>query len=454
MSYVNILLMSDLHFSKGHEDELIELSEQYKDAILGLDENWKPNIIAIAGDIGFSGAEEDYTFFAETFFEPLIKILEIKPDHVIACPGNHDKNDSCIAMRSKNKDSVTWKCINNLKTEKTREKHCYHYRLMCKDQVFILDDYAVKPFVNYINFLKSQGIKPFDIPTDDGNRPVAKRKKEPDGSEYLYGHREIEGIDFYCYNSAWDCLHYDKEDYGNLRIGPVEDRDGIKPKGQLAISLVHHPIDWLTGDSICRLKESRDKIADKKDIAVNGHMHAEFLGYDVHGEVLFIQTPTWASSDTDSSEWKSYILRIDLENTKFDLSEICFTRSRYGIHYNTGIMIKGHDLRITEKLKRARIEIHESLEHDRERLLRLFSMFKETKHIGIIQLILEEINRILEKTAKNAAEYVQLEQFFEHITSIISDEVSLEEKNSRVLDEIELFQKNIPTLMHLRSNPV
>ena len=454
MSYVNILLLSDLHFLKDHETELVDLSQKYIEAIGGLTKDWKPSIIAIAGDIGFSGAKEDYDFFAEAFFQPLIKLLEIEPDHVIACPGNHDKDDSCIAKRINNEDSVTWNNIKDLQDENEREEQCYYYRLMCKNQVFILDDNAVKPFINYINFLKEQGIKPFDIPAVVGSKPAAKRKKEPNGSEYLYGHREIEGIDFYCYNSAWDCLHYDKEDYGNLRIGPVEDRDGIKPKGKLAISLVHHPIEWLTGDSICRLKESRDKIADKKDIAVNGHMHAEFLGYDVHGEVLFIQMPTWASGDTDSSKWKSYILRIDLENTKYDLSEICFSRNRYGNHFNTGTMIRGHDLRITEKLKKARIDIDENLEHDRKRLLRLFDIYKETKHTGIIQLILEVINIILEKIAKNTAEYVQLEQLFNHITSILNDEVSLEERHSRVLDEIELHQKNIPTLTHLRDNPV
>ena len=71
MATINILFLSDLHFTKRDEDyarALEECARSYINIIGTLDAAWKPQIVAIAGDIGFTGAAEDYAFFNEKFF--------------------------------------------------------------------------------------------------------------------------------------------------------------------------------------------------------------------------------------------------------------------------------------------------------------------------------------------------------------------------------------------------
>lgn len=351
MAIVNILFLSDLHFTRSDASLAIVLQEcanAYIKKMEELDDMWKPQIVAIAGDIGYRGAEDDYQFFTDAFFTSLLETLKINPDHVVACPGNHDKDDSRLPDREEN----TWKTTSNI--EEHAKKYFFKwYRATCNEQRFIMDDFAITPFQNYISFLIKNGVKPFDTSIFDyttvGN------------AEYLYGHRRIDGIDFYCYNSAWDCLHDDKQDKGNLRIGPVSRNIEEKPNNSFAISMVHHPQDWLSVENISSALFRREQIAYQKDIAINGHMHHESFGWDKKCRVLNIQLPTWLSTDTDRKLWQSYIVRIDLEKMTYDMMSIFWRKNidDNNIHPVTDIVSTSSDLQVLKKLEEERKKLAE-----------------------------------------------------------------------------------------------
>ena len=227
----NILFLSDLHFSRTKVDKslLEKCSQLYIEAIGGLDEKWKPQIVAIAGDIGYEGSEDDYQFFTDTFLRPLLGTLEIGFDHVVTCPGNHDKDDSRFLSRDEKSAEAKWKLAKDAEESDYKKEIFKGYRTLCNEQKFVLDEYSIEPFQNYINFLKNNGIDDFDTTEYDY---VAEGD-----AKYLYGHRKVEGIDFYCYNSAWDCLHHDKNDKGNLRIGPVASKAELRRDNAIAISI-------------------------------------------------------------------------------------------------------------------------------------------------------------------------------------------------------------------------
>lgn len=98
MNELNILHLSDLHFgielfSDIKEDVIekrIEILNKLNEKLSNLKQNWRPDIIAISGDIGFSGEKENYDD-AWNWINELLKNLNLNTDKLILCPGNHDR---------------------------------------------------------------------------------------------------------------------------------------------------------------------------------------------------------------------------------------------------------------------------------------------------------------------------------------------------------------------------
>ena len=97
-----ILHISDLHFgienAVNSEDKYVGIrqKEMLNSLINTLcDDNiisneWKPRIIAISGDIAWSGQKPEYQLYKLFFVKQIEERLGIPIDHIITCPGNHD----------------------------------------------------------------------------------------------------------------------------------------------------------------------------------------------------------------------------------------------------------------------------------------------------------------------------------------------------------------------------
>lgn len=425
MASVNILFLSDLHFTKKKVDRakdyaktLEECAKWYVNAVSGVKEDWKPQIIAIAGDIGYYGAAEDYQFFSETFLLPLMERLGISKDHVIMCPGNHDKDDSHIPLRSDSSVEVSWQNVQEIEKFEHNFKEMFYngYRTSCNTQRFVLDTYALAPFQNYISFLKEQGIPAFDITKYDYD----KIDDKTDDAKYLYGHRNIDGINFYCYNSAWDCLHYDKRDKGNLRIGPVRDRMVAKDERQFTISLVHHPQDWLSIEAVSSVIFRREVIANESDIAVHGHMHALNINQDEDGKVLLVQLPTWSSPDTDFERWQSCIFKVDIGNFSYFRMPIFWHRDNGHAYAATTDGITEHPLRLSKKLESEKENICDILEDLYRILLNNLERFMAYPNAEFLNTIIDLIKTIAQRAGKIATNKLVMDKMTQFYDKAIS----------------------------------
>ena len=91
MSDTIILHMSDLHFSSNEEKkrEKDVIMNSLVDALKDLEEEWKPNIICVSGDIVDRYDVAAYSIAGE-WFRKLAEILNISMDNFILTPGNHD----------------------------------------------------------------------------------------------------------------------------------------------------------------------------------------------------------------------------------------------------------------------------------------------------------------------------------------------------------------------------
>ena len=138
-----ILHLSDLHFGCDKSDSeraarALAL-EGLNAAILKLQPDWKPTIVCISGDIGYKGLVSDYEE-AAVWLTKLLKDLDIAPDHVLICAGNHDID----------RDTVTY----------GRPKDAIE-----ADQMLALplDAKYEIPFQAYVAFAQAFGIQPLQL---------------------------------------------------------------------------------------------------------------------------------------------------------------------------------------------------------------------------------------------------------------------------------------------------
>lgn len=312
MSSINILHLSDLHY--GVQDAgggSKDLANLHKRAIDGLIDtlrtipeehpDWKPDIIAITGDIAWAAKESDYDQAAE-FIKELLTIFDLAPEYVILCPGNHDVDLEL------NKFKVP------IQSQEDSEEH------LSVDAI----KHRVEPFKNFVKFSKDLGIPPLQNSVDDDNI-----------IHYLYGCRDIRGIRFAVFNTAWNVRKKKKQDQKeSLWIGALLTNDVIQqpkdPSNDLFVSLFHHPFRYLD-DSECRsydqnLVVSQD-ILEFSDVILNGHVHgdicaATFMENKAH---TFISSTAF---DKDSTPKGCQIIRIDRSRRCYSTKVIRYNHRR------------------------------------------------------------------------------------------------------------------------------
>lgn len=214
MSEIVVLHVSDLHFGiendKSDKTKYVRLRQREMikslidtiQDIINESPEWKPDVIAISGDIAWTGQKEEYQLYKENFVKPLCRILDIPEKHIITCPGNHDiirnraKRVARYAKDSRGKDSD----VPDLDRKEIKEQA--HF------------------FEDYVNEL-CEG-------DDEGICKAITFEEWP-------------WVTFLTLNSAWDCRN--NEDEGRLRVGLsiLEELIENTPENNCVITLFHHP---------------------------------------------------------------------------------------------------------------------------------------------------------------------------------------------------------------------
>jgi len=309
MSIFNILHLSDLHFGLEINTKIKEEVIEKRNQILGklivklenLNHKWKPDIIVISGDIGFSGEKENYEE-AWNWIDLLLKKLNLKTERIIVCAGNHDRyikdliNLNRIYPKIEDMDRFLEK--DNLKK---LEKRFNAFSEFCRDHNI--------PSLNY---------------NDEEN--------------YLIGYREIQDLRFIVLNSSWFSLGKEN-DRGKIFIGYPHILE-MKKKGLLknpditedvTISILHHPFEWLNQTEIDK-KGKRDPsyvdLARNCNIILSGH---------THGEELFEPDKKFASAwlfkagaifDKDSLRYNCEILKVDTMTRSIDRLKLYYQEKK------------------------------------------------------------------------------------------------------------------------------
>ena len=231
---IGILHLSDLHIESDNYSEKV-------DAIVNAcnyDVKQVSHLyIVLTGDITKYGRIDEYAKakdFISTLQEkikPANSVLQIK---VIIVPGNHD----C--------------CFDDVKsTRKTILKDCLND--VIEEEDYFVDALAVQN--NFWNFYKDiYGT----IPTDKVSYSI----------EFI-PHLDNK-IVFHCYNSSW--MSEKEEKYGEIVI--PENKFIKNEKGIIAISVFHHPLEWLSPKTKNNNKKRfEEHLINNSNVVLFGHEH-------------------------------------------------------------------------------------------------------------------------------------------------------------------------------------
>lgn len=295
---INILHLSDIHFGVEPklEDNITSTALARRENFLNelinyiseIEDEWKPDIVVLTGDLGWSGIDSDYKQAGE-WLDKLLETLKLTRNNLVICPGNHDINRKRAKCYARTNDPAV------------------------ADELLAIEntDEMIRPFEAFNNFCEGFGIN---------NLYIGETKQ----NQHLYGTCVIKGIRFIVLNSSWFCR--DNSDKSKLWLG-MPQLEVMKSKGhlvdkkhyndtQLTISLFHHPKEWFNEyeySSYSNRKCAYNYVVEASHIVFNGHVHSSILEptKEANGAWVFTGGTTYSGHEYRNS---FQIVQIDIEN--------------------------------------------------------------------------------------------------------------------------------------------
>ena len=254
---VVILHLTDLHFGwepdDGRDASASDLRTNCLRSLLAALENlirdqpgWKPDVVAISGDLGWQGQSKDYKA-ARKWLDKLKDAVELPYDKFLVCPGNHDIDRAAV-------ERVT--VPRNASEADSLLRVPVH-----------ADD--LRGFVNFTKFCKARKFAPW---------------KFSNSTNYLVGETMLVGLRFVALNSAWYCRG--NQDRGNLWVGRMHLEHLIAKHSlcdaseatQPVVGMVHHPPKWWNDAETTSWPgrpSVEDSLAGRCHLLLTGHTHGD-----------------------------------------------------------------------------------------------------------------------------------------------------------------------------------
>lgn len=282
---LSVIHFSDIHI-KGADDVILKRIDELKSASVSSLPNNGDVVIAISGDIAFSGTEQQYSLAKGLIDSISCYIAEQKTSkvYVVCVPGNHDCDFS-------EESSIRTVLIDS-----------------ARSSTIDLDYYnnVTKVQIEYRRFAENYGIN-----SDN----VLPRIEISSGESSIL---------FLLANTAW--MSVLKETPGKI-IMPSHLYESISPEVYNAVFYIfHHPINWLDPD----LKKSFvDHVRQNADFVLIGHEHARdsyekfgnsFSVYCSHGKEL---------QDSNSGDSAFTVINFDNAFQNYDIVDYKWDGKKY-----------------------------------------------------------------------------------------------------------------------------
>lgn len=289
---IGLLHLSDIHFRADRVNTISSRARELADATNSRTRSVDHLVVAVSGDIAYSGKADEYSKHAEPFIEQLLELLRAEasrpaPDIVLA-PGNHD----CDFSRDHKARAII---LQHLRTEV--HEH---------DEATIA--IATEIQADYFNFAASiRGPKP-----EAANRLVTRRVL-CDGA-----------LVFRAFNTAW--LSRLKEGQGTLAF-PIGLARAEEPDAAVVVSMFHHPYNWLESNNA---RAFRKEIESSSDVILTGHEHDPDCATTERtsgANITYLEGGVLQSSNPNESSFN--ILLINVEDGLQQAHHFSWSNGRY-----------------------------------------------------------------------------------------------------------------------------
>ena len=351
-----ILHLSDIHIRAKKESNHILARAGAIAATLNEYPSCDIILIAISGDIAFSGKSEEFetakTFFA-SLSEGITRNLGSKPIHFAIVPGNHDCDFSTT-------DTVRNSVIFSLKEGQPASDGKVIRALTVAQDAFF-------------DFAKSYS------PSTYANPP-----------QQLLSELKIQIADqsilINCINTAWMSELHEKQGtlIAPVTVGPNQE------KADLVISIFHHPFNWFAAESA---RQFRSFIESSSDVILTGHEHV--VGHTsqagIDGESNELIEGGELQGDGHSTASQFNIVLVDSTSKQFEVNQYLWKKTEYFKDKTSGIK----PLRRNQRLQQIHFPISDefqeylndpgvNLTHPRESNLTLDQIFvyPDFKRVG------------------------------------------------------------------------
>ncbi|MFM8479162.1 MAG: NACHT domain-containing protein, partial [Planctomycetaceae bacterium] len=256
MKPVVILHLTDLHFgwepasgdgpsARDRRTNCLESLVSHLRKFAADEADWRPEIVAITGDIGWKGNRADYAL-AQAWTDRVLQALNLGYDKVVVCAGNHDIDRVAEEFTIVPADADTADRFLRIPIPADR----------------------LRAFAAFSEFCGTAGVAAYAF---NGTQ------------SHLVGLTEIAGIRFVALNSAWCCRG---EDEGKLWVGRPH-LDHMMAHQQLGlpadatgpvVALIHHPPGWwhkAETNAWDGRPNVQDMLAHRCHLLLTGHNHGE-----------------------------------------------------------------------------------------------------------------------------------------------------------------------------------
>lgn len=335
--------LSDIHV-RSEQDAILGRAEQIIAAVRNLDYELEAAIIAVSGDLAFSGSESQYEavwVFLSELAARLREELSARergssvPVTILAIPGNHDCDFTGVGgVRNMVIDGVL-----------------ANPQQAADASVVDLCTEVQRPFFEALGAYGANGL---GSPTSEYDRYLAYQY------DVLVGDRTVQ---FLCFNTAWLSLRHEAQGRLYLPAGVVP----TPPQNaDFVVAMFHHPYNWMEANAA---RAFRKRIEATADLILSGHEHdatrrtqavstGESNEY-VEGGVL------QDSADPTVSTFNAFVL--DITGRKQKATEFTWDGVRYvplGVDGDAGddFSLEWEDLQVARLRARDSFELNDTMQ--------------------------------------------------------------------------------------------
>lgn len=315
---VSVIHISDIHIKSNYGDNhILKKQDKIFESVRNLLTDSNTIVIAVTGDIAFSGKKVEYDF-AKDFFKGLVKKINdytTVETNIVFIPGNHDcdfSSDQTIRDIVIKQTKESWfKNINEgIITE------------CCKVQTNYFDFEKEFQSNKLKKLLENKLLNIYDLQLDKFNLVLN------------------------CFNTSWISKLNEEEGQMAFPTGYFSD-DMLEHKSNLTLNLIHHPINWLNN---VHHREFRKLLEETGDLILSGHEHSvNQREVSEKGGYTTTYLEAGALQDNIATVSNFNIYKFDLEKATYTYYEFQLDSGNYIIATELKDLIYDHRFNLNKK---------------------------------------------------------------------------------------------------------